>query len=130
MDYNKKVLKHFLHPKYMGKIKNPDGVGQAGNPVCGDTMQLYVKIKTDKKKKKEIIKDLKFQTIGCAAAISSSDMACELLKGKTLEQALKLKSKDVVKKLGGLPEVKVHCSLLAIEALKSAIEDYLKKKNR
>ncbi|PIS35801.1 MAG: iron-sulfur cluster assembly scaffold protein [Parcubacteria group bacterium CG08_land_8_20_14_0_20_38_56] len=126
--YSKKVLRHFLHPKHMGRIKNPDGVGQAGNIICGDTMELYLKIKMDKKKKKEVIKDLKFQTIGCAAAISSSDVACELLKGKTLEQALKLKPEDIIKKLGGLPEVKVHCSLLGVEALKSAIKNYLERK--
>ena len=117
-----------MHPKHMGRIKNPDGVGQAGNIICGDTMELYLKIKMDKKKKKEVIKDLKFQTIGCAAAISSSDVACELLKGKTLEQALKLKPEDTIKKLGGLPEVKVHCSLLGVEALKSAIKNYLERK--
>lgn len=117
-----------MHPKHMGRIKNPDGVGQAGNIICGDTMELYLKIKRDKKKKKEVIKDLKFQTIGCAAAISSSDVACELLKGKTLEQALKLKPEDIIKKLGGLPEVKVHCSLLGVEALKSAIKNYLERK--
>jgi len=128
MIYSKKVLRHFLHPKHMGRIKNPDGVGQAGNIICGDTMELYLKIKMDKKKKKEVIKDLKFQTIGCAAAISSSDVACELLKGKTLEQALKLKPEDIIKKLGGLPEVKVHCSLLGVEALKSAIKNYLERK--
>lgn len=126
--YTKKVMRHFLHPRNMGKIKNPDGVGRAGNPVCGDTLELYIKIKTDKKKKREVIKDLKFQTIGCAAAISVSDIACDMLKGKTIEEALKLNNKDIIKKLGGLPEAKIHCSLLAIEALKSAINNYYKNK--
>jgi len=125
--YTKKVLQHFLHPRNMGKIKNPDGIGRAGNPVCGDTMELYIKIMMDKKKKKEVIKDLKFQTIGCAAAISVSDIACDMLKGKTIEEALKLKNQDIIKKLGGLPENKIHCSLLAIEALKSAINNYYNK---
>lgn len=126
--YSQKVIKHFTNPKNMGSIKNPDGIGRAGNPVCGDTMELFVKIKTDKKNKKEIIKDLKFQTLGCAAAISSSDVACEILKGKTVEQALKIKAKDIVKELDGLPAPKIHCSLLAIEALQAAIRDYLNKK--
>lgn len=130
--YSEKVIQHFTKPKNMGKIKNPDGVGRAGNPVCGDIMELFVKIKTDKKtdKKKNTIKDLKFQTLGCAAAISTSDVACEILKGKTIEQALKIKAKDIVKKLGGLPVQKIHCSLLAIEALQAAIKDYLKKKSK
>lgn len=128
--YTKKVMQHFLHPKNMGKIKNPDGVGRAGNPVCGDTLELYIKIKIDKKKGKEVIKDLKFQTIGCAAAISVSDIACEMLKGKMIDEALKLNNRDIIKKLGGLPEVKMHCSLLAVEALKKAINNYLKNKKK
>jgi nitrogen fixation NifU-like protein len=124
--YSEKVIQHFTKPKNMGNIKNPDGIGRAGNPVCGDIMELFVKIKTDKKK--DIIKDLKFQTLGCAAAISTSDVACEILKGKTVEQALKIKAKDIVKELGGLPPAKIHCSLLAIEALQAAIKNYQKKK--
>jgi len=123
-------MRHFLHPKHMGKIKNPDGIGRAGNPVCGDTMDLYIKVITGKKKKKEVIKDLRFQTIGCAAAISVSDIACDMLKGKTIEEALKLKNQDIIKKLGGLPETKIHCSLLAIEALKKAINNYKNKKKK
>ena len=123
MAYSKKVLQHFLKPKFFGKIKNPDAVGQAGNPVCGDMMELFLKI--DPKTKK--IKDIKFHTVGCAAAIASSDMICEVAKGKTLEKALKTDFNEIVERLGKLPPVKVHCSVLATKALKSAIEDYNKK---
>jgi len=123
MIYSKKVLKHFLHPKFFGKIKNADGIGKAGNPLCGDLMELYLKI--DKKTKK--IKDIKFQTTGCCAAIASSDMICEVVNGKTIKGALKVKFEDIIKKLGKLPPVKVHCSILATQALKSAIENYKKK---
>ena len=122
MPYSKEVLKHFTHPKYFGKIKNADGVGKVGNPACGDVMELY--LKTDPKTKK--IKDVKFHTTGCAAAIASSDMACEVIKGKTIEKALKIGYKDIVKGLGDLPPVKVHCSVLATQALKAAIENYNK----
>lgn len=127
--YSPKVIKHFTNPKYMGTIKKPDGIGRAGNPVCGDTMELFVKIKTGKKGAKDVISNLKFQTLGCAAAISTSDVACEILKGKTIDEALKIKAQDIVKELDGLPVPKIHCSLLAIEALQSAIKDYLDKKN-
>ena len=123
MAYSKEVLKHFTHPKYFGKIKNADSVGKVGNPACGDVMELYLKI--DPKTKK--IKDVKFHTTGCAAAIASSDMACEVIKGKTIEKALKISYKDIVKGLGELPPVKVHCSVLATQALKAAIENYNKK---
>ena len=123
MAYSKKVLQHFLKPKFFGKIKNPDAVGQAGNSVCGDMMELFLKI--DPKTKK--IKDIKFHTVGCAAAIASSYMICEVAKGKTLEKALKTDFNEIVERLGKLPPVKVHCSVLATKALKSAIEDYNKK---
>lgn len=122
MPYSKEVLKHFTHPKYFGKIKNADGVGKVGNPACGDVMELYLKI--DSKTKK--IKDVKFHTTGCAAAIASSDMACEVIKGKTIEKALNIGYKDIVKGLGDLPPVKVHCSVLATQALKAAVENYNK----
>ncbi len=124
--YSKKVLQHFLHPKFMGKIKNPNGIGKVGNPACGDTMELFVKIKTKKEKggAKEVIDDIKFETLGCAAAIASSEVACELIKGKTIDEALKLRNKEIIKALDGLPAIKIHCSLLAVEALKAAIKNY------
>lgn len=126
MIYSKKVLKYFLHPKFFGKIKDADGIGKAGNPLCGDVMELYLKI--DKKNQK--IKDIKFHTTGCAAAIASSDMICEIVKGKTIKEALKVDFNDILKKLGKLPPVKVHCSILATQALKSAIDDYRRKSKR
>jgi len=122
--YNKEVMKHFLKPKNSGKIKNPDAVGAITNDACGDLMEVYLKI--DKKKNK--IKDIKFQTMGCAAAIASSDVLCELAKGKTLQQAKKINNKLIVKKLKGLPSIKLHCSVLGANTLKKAIEDYEKKK--
>jgi len=125
--YPKKVLKHFMHPNNLGKIKNADGVGEVTNPQCGDTTKVYIKV--DKKKDKEIIKDIKFETLGCAAAIATSSVATTLVKGKSLDYAKKLSSKDILKELdGGLPKPKVHCSLLALDALKNAIKDYEKKK--
>jgi len=121
MTYTKKVMKHFLKPKYAGKIKNADAVGRIANNKCGDIMEIYLKIKDNK------IKDIKFQTLGCPAAIASSDVLCELVKGKTLEQAEKIKEKDIIKKLGGLPMVKQHCSVLGTKTLKDAINKYRKK---
>lgn len=130
MKYTKKVLEHFMHPKNLGKIKNPDGFGKVTNPTCGDTTRFYIKVekKEINGKKAEIIKDIKFETLGCAAAIATSSIATELVKGKTLKEALKLKSGNIIKKLGGLPLPKVHCSLLAIDALKKAIKNYKEKK--
>lgn len=118
--YNKKILQHFTHPKFFGKIKNPDVIGKAGNIRCGDLMTLYLKV--DKKTKK--IKDIKFETLGCAAAIATSDMICELAKGKALNQALNLSFQDVSEELGVLPPIKIHCAQLATEALKDAIKKY------
>lgn len=116
--YSKKVLQHFRHPKNMGRIKNPDAIGEAGNPVCGDVMKLYLKIDKDR------IKDIKFETLGCAAAIANSSILTEMVKGKTLDFALKIRKDDIVKELGGLPPIKIHCSVLATEALKNAITNY------
>lgn len=124
--YSKKVLEHFQNPRNYGKIKNPDGLGKVGNIVCGDVMYLYLKI-GKKKNKEEYIKDIKFQTYGCLAAIASSSILTQMVKGKTLKEALKIDRKLIVKKLGGLPPVKIHCSLLATDALFEAIYDYLKK---
>lgn len=121
--YNKKVLQHFLHPRFFGKIKNADATGTAGNPRCGDIMYLYLKV--DKKTQK--IKDIKFNTLGCAAAVASSDLICEIAKEKTLKEALKIKFEDILKDLGDLPPVKVHCSVLATQALHDAIDNYKKK---
>ncbi|MCK5149495.1 iron-sulfur cluster assembly scaffold protein [Candidatus Pacearchaeota archaeon] len=123
MNYTKELLKHFNNPKFVKKIKNPDGVGEVGNIQCGDVMHLEIKVKDNK------IEDIGFHTFGCAAAISSSDIVCELVKGKTLEEAEKITKEDIVKKLGGMPPIKVHCSVLGISALKKAIEDY-KEKNK
>lgn len=121
--YSKKVIQHFLNPKNFGKMKNADGIGRVGNPRCGDIMDLFIKVD-----KKEIIKDVKFHTLGCAAAIATSDMISELAKGKTLKQALKIKYNSIVDELGYLPKIKVHCASLAEHGLKKAIEDYLSKK--
>lgn len=120
--YTKKVMEHFTSPKNMGEIKNADGIGTVGNPVCGDLMTIYIKVKDNK------IKDIKFKTFGCGAAIATSSMITELAKGKTLDEAKKITRNDVAKNLGGLPPVKMHCSNLAADALKKAIENYLEKK--
>ncbi len=119
--YSKKVLELFRNPKNLGEIKNPDAVGIVGNPACGDVMKIYLKIKDNK------IKDIKFQTMGCAAAIATSSMITELAKGKTLEEAKKISNKDVADVLGGLPPIKMHCSNLAADALRKAIENWKKK---
>jgi nitrogen fixation NifU-like protein len=120
--YSKKVMQAFIHPKNVGEIKDADGIGKVGNPICGDIMYVYIKVA--KKNGKEIIKDIKFKTMGCAAAIATSSMITELAKGKTLQQALKITRNDVAKSLGGLPPIKMHCSNLAADALHEAIKNY------
>lgn len=125
MIYSKKVLQHFRNPKNMGEIKKPDGYAKVGNPMCGDIMKLYLKV--GKKDNKKYIKDIKFQTLGCAAAISTSSVLTEMVKGKSLEEAEKVKGEAVVKALGGLPSFKLHCSFLVVKALKKAIENYRQK---
>jgi len=122
--YSKKVMDHFRNPRNVGEIENPDGVGKAGNPVCGDIMELYIKVEDEK------IVDAKFKTFGCGAAIATSSMVTEMVKGKTIEEALKITNKAVAEALGGLPPIKMHCSVLAEEALKSAIDDYYKNKKK
>ena len=117
--YSEKVMEHFKNPRNVGEIENPDGVGHVGNPVCGDIMELYIKVDNG------IITDSKFKTFGCGAAIATSSMVTEMVKGKKIEEALKISNKAVAEALDGLPPVKMHCSVLAEEALKSAIEDYL-----
>jgi nitrogen fixation NifU-like protein len=124
--YNKKIMQHFTNPKFFGKIDNPDVIGKAGNPRCGDLLTLYMKI--DKKDKK--IKDIKFETLGCASAIASSDMICQLAKGKTLEQASKIGFQDVSNELGTLPSLKIHCAQLVTEALNDAINKYPPKADK
>jgi len=124
--YSKKVLEHFLHPKNMGKIKEASGVGDTQNLRCGDIMKIYIKV--ERKKGKEIIQDAKFKTMGCGHAISISDMICELIKGKTLNEALKIGYKNIAPVLEPIPPAKVHCVHLAEQAVKSAIEDYQKRK--
>ena len=116
--YNEKVMDHFANPRNVGEIVNADGVGEVGNPVCGDMMTFYIKVKEDK------IEDVKFKTFGCGAAIAVSSMVSEMAKGKTLDEAMLISNKDVAKKLGGLPENKLHCSNLGADALHKAIENY------
>jgi nitrogen fixation NifU-like protein len=117
--YSEKVMEHFKNPRNVGEMEKPDGVGRVGNPVCGDVMELYIKVNDG------IIVDAKFKTFGCAAAIATSSMVTEIVKGKTIEEALKISNKAVVEALDGLPPAKLHCSVLAEDALKSAIENYL-----
>jgi len=128
MDYSNEVIKHFQHPSNMGKMDNPDGVGEVGNPVCGDLMNIYLKIKKNEAGE-EIIEDIKFETLGCVAAISTSSMVTELAKGKTLDEALGIKFSDVAKSLGSLPPVKMHCADLAVKGLKAAVENYRSNKH-
>ncbi len=120
-NYGPIVIDHFMHPRNMGEMENPDGMGEAKNPVCGDTMRLYIKVESNR------ITDVKFLTFGCGAAIASSSLATEMIKGKTIEEALEIKDEDIIKALGGLPEAKVHCSVLAEMAIRAAVEDYRKK---
>ena len=129
MLYTKKVIDHFKNPHNFGKMKNPDGVGKVGNIVCGDVMQLYIKVGKNKKKE-EVIKKIKFETFGCVAALATSSIITDLAKGRTLERALSIEKAEIVKALGGLPQIKVHCSVLASEALAEAIYDYLSKNNK
>ena len=129
MPYSKKVLEAFKDPHNYGKLKDYDGLGKVGNPVCGDIMCLYIKVSKNKKGE-EIIKNISFETFGCVAAIASSSIITELVKGKPISEALKLTKDDIVKQLGELPAIKIHCSVLAIDALREAIEDYFSKKKK
>ena len=121
--YSEKVMDHFQHPRNVGVIEDANGVGEVGNAKCGDIMKIYLKIEDD------IIKDVKFETFGCGSAIASSSIATEMIKGKTVEEALALTNKEVVDALGGLPAHKLHCSVLAEEAVKSAVQDYYERNN-
>ena len=118
MEYTEQVMDHFMNPRNMGEMENPDGVGTVGNAKCGDIMRIYIKVEDN------VITDVKFKTFGCGAAIATSSKATELVKGKTLDEALQITNKMVMESLGGLPPVKVHCSVLAEEALHAAIQDY------
>lgn len=124
MLYSEKVMDHFEHPRNVGEIENADGIGEVGNPVCGDIMRMYLKIDND------VITDCKFKTFGCGSAIATSSMATEMIKGKTVKEALELSNKAVVEALDGLPTHKIHCSVLAEEAIKAALVDYYKKNNK
>ncbi|TLM97409.1 Fe-S cluster assembly scaffold protein NifU [bacterium] len=120
--YSQKVMEHFKNPRNMGEIPDADGVGTVGNPICGDMMKIFIKVKDNR------LEDVKFKTFGCGAAIATSSMITELAKGKTIDEALKITRADVADALEGLPPIKMHCSNLAADGLRAAIEDYLKKK--
>lgn len=122
MQYTEKVMEHFMNPHNVGVIENPSGYGKVGNPSCGDIMEIFIKVEDN------IITDVKFRTFGCASAIASSSVSTDLIMGKTVEEALELTNKKVVEALGGLPPVKMHCSVLAEEAIHKAINDYRKSK--
>lgn len=119
--YSEKVIDHYLHPRNMGEIEDADGVGLVGNPICGDMMKITIKVKDDR------LEDVRFKTFGCGAAIATSSMVTELVKGKTIEEALSVTNRTVAKALDGLPPIKMHCSMLAEEGIKAAIEDYFKR---
>jgi len=120
--YSEKVMDHYLHPRNMGEIEDADGVGLVGNPICGDMMKITIKVKGNR------LEDVKFKTFGCGAAIATSSMVTELVKGKTIEEALRVTNKTVAEALDGLPPIKMHCSMLAEEGIKAAIEDYRRRK--
>lgn len=121
--YSDIVMDHFMHPRNVGEIENPDGVGQVGNAKCGDIMKMYLKIRDN------VIQDVKFETFGCGSAIASSSMATEMIKGKTVDEALAVTNKQVVDALGGLPAYKLHCSVLAEESIKAAVKNYYDRNN-
>ena len=124
VQYSEKVMQHFLNPHNVGELPDANGIGNVGNPICGDIMRLYIKVENGK------IVDAKFKTFGCGAAIATSSMVTDLVKGKTIEEALQVSNKAVAEALGGLPKIKMHCSVLAEEALRSAIDDYNKKQGK
>lgn len=127
--YTKKVISYFQKPRNYGRMKNPDGLGKVGNIICGDVMWLYIKVRKNKKGK-EIIRDIKFETFGCVAAIATSSVITDLARGKTLEQAMRISREEIIKALGGLPPIKIHCSVLAAGALSEAIYDYLARNKK
>lgn len=122
MNYSEKVLDHFYNPRNIGEMENPDGIGEVGNPKCGDIMRMMIKVENN------VITDVKFKTFGCGAAVATSSMGTEMIKGKTLKEAWKISNQAVVEALDGLPPVKIHCSVLAEQAIKESIKDYCNKK--
>jgi nitrogen fixation protein NifU and related proteins len=122
--YSEKVMDHFMNPRNVGDLKDANGIGEVGNPRCGDIMKMYIRVKDD------VIEDIKFLTFGCGAAVATSSIVTEMIKGKSLEEALKITNREVAEALDGLPPLKMHCSNLAEQAVKAAIEDYKKKKNK
>lgn len=124
MEYSEKVVEHYTNPRNVGKIDDASGIGEVGNPVCGDIMKMFIKVENN------IIIDVKFKTFGCGAAIATSSISTEMIKGKTIEEALNLKNSDVVEALDGLPPLKIHCSVLAEESIREAIADYLRKEGK
>lgn len=127
--YSKEIMKHFKHPQNVGKMKNPSAVGKVGNLRCGDIMYLYLKVGKDKKGK-EMIKDVKFETYGCTVAIANTSLLTTMIKGKTIEKAMKITKEDLIKKFGNVPFVKIHCSMLAVDALNEAVYDYYLKNKK
>ncbi|MCD6552408.1 MAG: Fe-S cluster assembly scaffold protein NifU [Anaerolineae bacterium] len=123
MEYSELVMEHFMNPRNVGVIEDPDGVGKEGNPVCGDLMEIFIKVEDDR------IVDIKFRTFGCGAAIATSSIATEMVKGKTLDEAEELTNRAVAEALGGLPPIKMHCSNLASDAIHAAIADYRRRRN-
>jgi len=124
LPYGEKVMEHFMHPRNVGEIPDASGIGSVGNPICGDIMKMYLKIENN------LIVDAKFKTFGCGAAIATSSMVTEMVKGKTIDAALKISNRAVAEALGGLPPIKMHCSVLAEEALRSALKDYYQKQGK
>ena len=121
--YSELVMEHFMHPRNVGVIEDADGVGVEGNPICGDMMEMFIKVRPED----EVIEDIKFRTFGCGAAIATSSIATEMIKGKTIEEALALTNRAIAEALGGLPPIKMHCSVLAADALKAAVANYRQK---
>lgn len=120
-EYSNKMMDHFMNPRNVGEMEDPSGTGKVGNPTCGDIMEMYIKVED------EVIVDAKFKTFGCGAAIAASSIVTELIKGRTIARALRVSDKDVVASLDGLPAIKMHCSILGVEALQKAIKDYRSK---
>lgn len=127
--YSKEVIRHFKNPRNVGELKDASATGKVGNLACGDIMRLYIKVKKDKKSGKEKITDIKFQTFGCIVAIANTSLITTMVRGKTLEESLKITKNDILKKLGKLPPIKIHCSVLAVDALHDAIYNYYQKNN-
>lgn len=127
--YSEKIFKEFRKPSNIGEIRDADGIGKVGNPVCGDVMHIYIKVGKNKKGE-EIIKNIRFRTFGCIVAIANSSLLTKMVKGKTIKEAMRITKKDLIKKLGKMPPIKYHCSILALDSLRKAIQDYRNKKGK